>query len=154
MHPSSLPEVWQAFLPLGPARWELMGVVAEARKDPFLGSPPLHGLPGHFPILPEGLPLSPIPLPCSTGCVRKQSPATAAASTGECRTNLFQMGQGPRSASCRAASSPLPPSPHSYSRHLCALGQDGLHFQESSWECLLFSSLPQTRDTAAMPAKL
>lgn len=51
-----------------------MGVVEEAGKDPFFGSPPSAWPARAFPpTLPEGLSLTPIPVPCSRGCFRKQS---------------------------------------------------------------------------------
>lgn len=51
-----------------------MGVVGEARKDPFFGSPPSAWPTRASPPQPKGLPLTPIAVPCSGGCGRERSP--------------------------------------------------------------------------------
>lgn len=123
-----------------------MGWWERQEKTLSLDLLPLHGPPGHLPPSPRGSPSPPSPCPAAGAAAGSGARATAAASAGECRTNLFQMGQGPRSAPRGAAGSPLPPPPplHPCSKHLCAPGQDGLRFQESSWKSPLFITPPQT----------
>lgn len=134
-----------------PHRGSQQGLWERKENTLSLGLLPLHGLTGHLPALPpaQGSPSLPSPpslCPAAGAAAGSGAWATATASTRECRTNLFQMGQGPRSAPRGAAASPPPPPPppHPCSKHLCALGQDGLRFQESRWKSSLFSIPPQT----------
>lgn len=99
------------------------------------------------PPLPEGLPLSPltpIPMPCSGGCGRERSPGDGSRLCRGMQNKSLPDGTGATLCSLRGgwlSTASFSSSP--CSNHPCALGQDGLHFQENSWKSPLFSTPPQ-----------